>query len=97
MTTKQKEEARKRAEAKAAAAFKELYQLDCGRTAMNYLFAEYGLYATPVPGDDLSRAWGHRDVLARVVYLIGLKPERAPVDAADNDDIIDRMMRTTTL
>lgn len=65
-----------------------------GRAAVAALFDEFGLYGSPGPGADYARAWGQRDVLVRLVQLIGLKEEAAPRDAAEDEDILERIMRS---
>lgn len=75
-----------------AAVWAEFYHAN--RSALAALFVEFGLYdrlATNDPNDALRRE-GQRDVLLRLVQLIGLKPENAPADAWENADILDRMM-----
>jgi hypothetical protein len=68
-----------------------------GRTAIAALFNEFGVYGIAPAGIDpheVMRREGQRDVLMRIVQMIGLKPEAAPTDAWDDVDILDRMMRT---
>lgn len=77
-----------------AAAWAQFYQAN--RPALAALFVEFGLYdrlGTNEPNDALRRE-GQRDVLYRIIQLIGLKPEEAPVDAWEDADILDRMMRS---
>ena len=76
-----------------AASWAQFYQEN--RPALAALFVEFGIYdrlGTNEPNDALRRE-GQRDVLFRIIQLIGLKPEMAPVDAWEDADILDRMMR----
>lgn len=84
---------RKSPELKHAAAWQTFYR-GPGRPALAALFAEFGLYGTPSPGENSERAWGQRDVLVRIVRLIGLKEEEAPADASEDVDILDRIIGT---
>lgn len=82
-------------EHKTAAVWKQFYATD-GRVALAALFTEFGLYSmapTSDPNDALRRE-GQRDVLLRIVQLIGLKPEMLVEQAWEDSDILDRMMNT---
>lgn len=85
---------RSRAEKVAASAWAGFWQTGEGKAALGLLFTEFGLYSSPGPDADLSRAWGQRDVLVRITQLINLKPEQAPDDDRDASDILDKLMRT---
>lgn len=85
---------RKAAELKHADLWRAFYH-GPGRPALAALFAEFGLYdrlGTNDPHDALRRE-GQRDVLLRLVQLVGLTPEAIPADAWEDADILDRMMR----
>lgn len=86
---------RKRSSQRAAAeAWKGFWHSPEGRIAIGLLFKEYGAFDTPEPGADLSRAWGQRDVLARISQLINLKPETAPDHESEALDPLERLMRS---
>lgn len=64
-----------------------------GRAALAALFVEFGLYSV-APDSDPHKALrreGQRDVLMRIIQLIGLKPEMIPEQAWDDFDIVERM------
>ena len=67
-----------------------------GRPAIAALMTEFDIY-TPSPrtsdATELARREGQRDVLLRIVQLIGLRPDAFPTQAWDDTDILDRMMR----
>lgn len=67
-----------------------------GRAALAALFTEFDLY-TPAPrpldGNEAIRREGQRDVLLRIVQLIGLRPDAFPSEAWEDTDILDRMMK----
>lgn len=70
------------------------YELN--RTAVAALFEEFGLYGRAPANLDANMALrreGQRDVLLRIVQLIGLKQSAAPTDAWDDHDILDRIMK----
>ncbi|NDB93713.1 MAG: hypothetical protein EB165_03585 [Euryarchaeota archaeon] len=79
--------------AKAAQLWKDFYHTD-GRAAIALLFYEFNLYS-PAPDNDpysALRREGQRDVLLRIVQLIGLKPEDFASRSWDDADIIDRIL-----
>lgn len=78
----------------ASEAWKHFWHSPEGRIAIGLLFKEYGFFATPQPGEDLARAWGQRDVLARISQLINLKPETAPDHESEALDPLERLMRS---
>ena len=78
----------------ASSAWKAFYETPDGRVAIAQLMTEFGFFAAPAPGSDLARATGQRDVLVRLNELINRKPEDAPSDSRDDDDILDRIMRS---
>lgn len=86
---------RVKADLACAEAWRNFYQGE-GRVAMAALLTEFDIY-TPAPitadAGQLARREGQRDVLLRIVQLIGLKPEAFPTQAWDDTDILDRMMR----
>jgi hypothetical protein len=75
-----------------AEAWRGFYEMN--RPAMAALFAEFGLYDRLGSNDphDALRREGQRDVLLRLVQLIGLKAEAIPTDAWEGADILDRML-----
>lgn len=67
-----------------------------GRAAIAALFTEFDLYSPAPPGlsgKEALRREGQRDVLLRIVQLLGLKGEKFPAQAWDDTEILDRMMR----
>lgn len=54
-----------------------------------------GVYQVSDASDPITiaREQGEKNVALRIVQLIGLKPENAPVDAWEDADILDRMLR----
>lgn len=81
-------------EAKAAEAWRGFYHAG-GRDAIASLFLEFGLYtpmATNDPHAALRRA-GQQDVLLRIAQLIGRKADAFPMDAVEDEDIVEQMMR----
>lgn len=69
---------------------------EMNRSSVAALFEEFGLYGRAPPTLDANMALrreGQRDVLLRIVQLIGLKQSAAPTDAWDDHDILDRMMK----
>jgi hypothetical protein len=87
--------ARKPTVAKASQLWRDFYHTD-GRAAIGLLFTEFGLYS-PAPDNDPNaavRREGQRDVLLRIVQLIGLRPEDFATQAWDDADIIDRILNT---
>lgn len=84
----------RRLETASAETWKAFYH-GPGRAAIAHLMTEFGMYA-PMPSQDpyhAMRREGQRDVLLRIVQLIGLKPEDIPTDVWDDNDILERMMR----
>lgn len=66
-----------------------------GRPAIAALFDEFGLYSSlrPDAGQaDALRCEGQRDVLLRLVQMIGRRPDEAPLDVAEDRDIVDRII-----
>ena len=84
----------KKSDLKLAAIWRGFYYME-GRAAIAALMTEFDIY-TPAPAgltpNEAMRREGQRDVLLRIVQLIGLKPESFPTDAWDDTDILDRMM-----
>jgi len=81
---------------KNGAAWKTFYH-GPGRPALAALFSEFGLYGVSPPGltgEEAIRREGQRDVLLRIVQMIGLREEAVPTDAWDDTDILDRMIGT---
>jgi hypothetical protein len=54
-----------------------------------------GVYQVSEASDaiTMAREQGEKNVALRIVQLIGLKPEDAPVEAWEDADILDRMLR----
>lgn len=76
-----------------ASAWRTFYENN--RPAVGALFVEFGLYDR-LGGNDPNEAIrreGQRDVLLRMVQLIGLKPEAAPADAWEDADVLDRFLQ----
>ena len=74
--------------------WRHFYEHD--RAALSALFEEFGLYGVAPPTLDANMALrreGQRDVLLRIVQLIGLKSAQAPTDAWEDHDILDRIMK----
>lgn len=87
---------RVRADLACAQIWNNFYHGD-GRPAIAALLTEFDIYTRAPNGLDLfeaGRREGQRDVLLRIVQLIGMKPETFPTQAWDDTDILDRMMRT---
>jgi hypothetical protein len=86
---------RRKAEFACAQSWQAFYHGD-GRTAVAALMTEFDVY-TPAPKTadamELARREGQRDVLLRIVQLLGLKPDSFPTQAWEDTDILDRMMR----
>lgn len=83
---------RRNAELAHAEAWRAIWEIN--RPALAALFAEFGLYdrlGTNDPHDALRRE-GQRDVLLRIVQLIGLRADAIPADAWESADILDRML-----
>lgn len=87
-----KRQAPKSAELAVAAMWQAFYAEH--RAALASLFVEFQLYERLAGNDphEALRHEGQRDVLLRIVQLIGLKPENAAADAWGDADILDRMM-----
>lgn len=85
---------KKSPELRAAGVWKAFYQTPEGKAAIGMLFKDFGFFDTPM-GDNnaLIRSIGQRDVLVRIANLIGFKPEQAPQDAGDHEDLITHLMR----
>lgn len=87
---------KKSPEVRASGIWKAFYQTPEGKAAIGMLFGDFGFYDTPM-GDNnaLIRSIGQRDVLVRIATLIGFKPEQAPQDAEDHEDLVTKLMRQT--
>lgn len=86
---------RAKADLQCAELWRTFYHSD-GRVALAALLTEFDIYTRAPNAVDLfeaGRREGQRDVLLRIVNLIGLKPENLPADAWEDTDILDRMMR----
>lgn len=84
---------RRKADVAVSEAWRAFWESPAGRTALAALFKEFGFYATPGADADLSRAWGQRDVLVRISQMINLKPEQAPADDGEVEDVFSHIMR----
>ena len=75
-----------------AEAWRTFWQMN--RPALAALFNEFGLYDSMGENDPhyALRREGQRDVLLRIVRLIGLKADAVPDDAWESADILDRML-----
>lgn len=84
---------RRKADVTVSEAWRSFWESPDGRAALAALFKEFGFYATPGSDADLSRAWGQRDVLVRISQMINLKPEQAPADDGEVEDVFRNIMR----
>lgn len=85
---------RKAADLKLAETWRLFYEGN-GRPAIAALFTEFDMY-TSSPGNDpyaAMRREGQRDVLQRIVQLIGLRPGHFVEQAWDDTDLLERYMR----
>lgn len=92
--TKPKRDRKSSADIKCAEAWR-MFNQGSGREAIAALFTEFNMYHREQTNDPYAilRAAGQRDVLLRIVQLIGLRPEHFVEQAWKDTDAVDYLMR----
>lgn len=94
MTQKPKRSRSQVADLKCAEAWRGFYEAS-GRQALAALFTEFDMYSSVASHDPyvIMRAQGQRDVMLRIVQLVGLKPEHFPQEAWQASNALEQLMR----
>lgn len=94
MTDRPKRTPKQKADLKCAEAWRGFHQ-GSGKEALAALFTEFNMYHSEQSNDPhaIMRATGQRDVLLRIVQLIGLRPDHFVEQAWNDANAVDYLMR----